>query len=243
MNHRRDIWAVVPVKRLRFSKRRLAPLLSRAERIALARAMLQDVLAALRQAARLAGVLVVTADDAVAAIARGADARVLTDEKNAGITPAVAAAARHLASAGVNTMLVIPADVPLITPQDIEAIVSTQRTLPGVTLVPAAYDGGTNALLCSPPDAVPFRFGEESFSSHQRAAQDLGIAPEVLRPARVGLDIDRPEDLIAFLSAPSPTRAYACLSEMGIPARVADRTRARSERSQRMLPSAAGISS
>jgi 2-phospho-L-lactate guanylyltransferase len=220
VSDRRDFWAVVPVKLFARSKRRLMPLLSRQECEALARAMLEDVLCALVKTPSLARVMVITADRSAAAIAHAAGALVMTDVDNAGMTAAVTAAARHLAEMGGESMLVIPADVPLITRQDVEMIIATHRAAPAVTLVPAESDGGTNALACSPPGAIPYGFGEDSFSRHQQAAQVLGIKPQLLRLERPGHDIDRPDDLATFLQTPSPTRTYAYLIAAGIPQRL-----------------------
>jgi 2-phospho-L-lactate/phosphoenolpyruvate guanylyltransferase len=226
---RRDLWAVVPVKLFDRSKRRLMPLLSGLEREALARAMLEDVLGALMHASSLAGVMVVTGDRSAAAIARAAGALVVTDLDNAGMTAAVTSAARYLAAMGRAGMLVVPADVPLITHQDVETVISAHRAAPSVTLVPAATDGGTNALVCSPPEVIPISFGEDSFRRHQGAARAIGIEPRVLRLERAGRDIDRPEDLATFLQAPSPTRTYACLVALGFPERLRNARRDRSD--------------
>jgi len=214
-NPRAGLWAVVPVKRFAESKQRLAPRLDLDQRVALAGAMLEDVLAALTHSPALAGVLVITGDASAAAIARAAGALVIADDENAGTSAAVTRAARHLAALGSPGMLVVPADVPLITPADVETIVAAHRQSyqwPAVTLVPASMDGGTNALACSPPDAIPLCFGEESYARHRDAALAHGIEPQTVRLTRVGRDIDRPEDVADFLLHPSPTRTYAWLS-------------------------------
>ncbi len=214
------LWAVVPVKRFAHTKRRLLPLLTAHECGALARAMLADVLAVLMRAPALAGVAVITGDTDAAAMAHAAGAFVLDDTENAGITAAVEQAARHLASAGRHGMLVIPADVPLITPADVEMIVIAHRAAPAVTLVPASIDGGTNALACSPPGALAFGFGDDSLRHHRQAALARGIEPQILALTRVGHDIDRPDDVATFLMHPSATRSYAYLSTLGIAQRA-----------------------
>lgn len=220
MSTPRGLWAVVPVKWLSRTKRRLIPLLSSHERVALARAMLQDVLSALTRTSALAGVMVITGDAGATAMAHAAGALVIADTESAGTTAAVTVAAQHLDGMGREGMLVIPADVPLITPADIEVILAAHRIAPSVTLVPASVDGGTNALACSPPGVVPFCFGRDSFRRHREAARARGIEPAVSRLARVGHDIDRPGDLAAFLLRPSATHAYAYLTANGIRARL-----------------------
>lgn len=228
MSGNRDIWAVVPVKLFAHAKRRLMPLLSIHERSTLAGAMLADVLSALVRAPCLAGVIVVTSERNASAIARSAGAIVMSDGENAGMNTAVAQAARRLADLGVSGMLVIPADVPLITAADVETIVLAHRAAPSVTLVPASNDGGTNALACSPPVAVACRFGEDSLREHREAARSGGIAAGVLRLERVGHDIDRPDDLARFLLRPSPTQSYAYLVSSGIAQRLRTMHRGRS---------------
>jgi 2-phospho-L-lactate guanylyltransferase len=220
MNARHGLWAVVPVKLFAQTKRRLMPLLASHERDALARAMLADVLSALARTRSLAGTLVITGDAEAAATARAAGASVLADAENAGTSAAVTLGAAHLAGAGREGMLVIPADVPLITPADIEVIVAAHRAAPSVTLVPASVDGGTNALACSPPDAMPVCFGDHSLRRHREAARSRGIEPQVLQLEHLGHDIDRPADLATFLLRPSPTQSYAYLIAIGIAERL-----------------------
>ena len=221
MSTRRDgLWAVVPVKLFAQTKRRLMPLLAPHERAALARAMLDDVLAVLMQVSSLAGVMVITGDAAAAAIAHAAGARVIDDVENTGTTAAVNQAARHLARAGRGGMLVIPADVPLIACEDVEMIIAAQRAAPAVTLVPASIDGGTNALACSPPGVMPFCFGDDSFCGHREAARATGIEPQILCIERMGCDIDRPADLATFLGRPSATRSYAYLTKNAVAERL-----------------------
>lgn len=218
MNLQRVVWAVVPVKTLSRSKRRLAPLLSRVERMALARVMLEDVVAALRAAQGLAGIRIVTQDEDVASMASVAGIDVIQASDSDGLTSAVGSAARELTSR--DAMLFVPADVPLITAQDIDVIVASVQTAPAVTLVPARVDGGTNMLLCAPPAAIPFCFGKRSFVRHQQAARTAGIEPQIFRLPAAELDIDRPEDVAALLATPSPTRTYGWLMATRIAERL-----------------------
>jgi 2-phospho-L-lactate guanylyltransferase len=213
-------WAVVPVKLFAHTKRRLMPLLSSDERRTLAGAMLADVLSALMHAPCLAGVIVVTGERKAAAMAHAAGAVAMSDDADTGMNAAVAKGARRLAKMRRSGMLVIPADVPLITVADVDAIVLAHRAAPSVTLVPASEDGGTNALACSPPLVVACRFGDDSLRAHEEAARAAGITAGLVRLERVGLDIDRPDDLAEFLLRPSPTRTYAYLISSGIAQRL-----------------------
>ena len=76
------------------------------------------------------------------------------------------------------------------------------RAAGAFTIVPARDELGSNAVLCSPADAVPLRFGDNSFFPHLDAAKAHGIEPEVVHLPRIALDIDTPEDLALFLRHP-----------------------------------------
>jgi 2-phospho-L-lactate/phosphoenolpyruvate guanylyltransferase len=208
-----DLWAVVPVKQRDRAKERLAPLLRPEIRRALASVMLEDVLAALASAAGLTGLLVVTVDPTARRLAQRYRARLVEDGARDGHTGAVTAATRLLAAEGRAGMLTVPGDIPLVTADEISRVVAAHCPAPAFTIVPSHDEGGSNAILCSPPDAVPLRFGVDSYFPHLRAAEARGIRPTVLRLPGIALDIDNPEDLAAFARQPSPTRTRAFLAE------------------------------
>ncbi len=204
---------MVPVKERDRAKERLARRLPPELRQALALAMLEDVLAALAVAQHLAGLLLVTIDPAAGLLARRYGARVVEDGARDGHTGAIAAAARLLAAEGRAGMLTLPGDIPLVTAHEISQMIAAHRPAPSFTIVPSHDEGGSNAILVSPSDAVPLRFGADSFYPHLRAAEAHGIRATVLRLPGIALDIDNPEDLAAFARQPSPTRTRAFLAE------------------------------
>jgi len=213
----RPTWAVVPVKPFALAKRRLAPVLSADERVQLARLMLQDVLAALAKCERLSGILVITRDPAADGLARNHGADVLED-RALDLNAAVRTGAAHLSSdAG---MIVVPADIPLLSATLVDELtdrISHQRV---VALVPATRDGGTNLLACRPAGAITPSFGPNSFWHHQQAARDAGLRTAAIASDDAGLDIDVPEDISAFLSRRSPTRSHAFLAALDIDERL-----------------------
>jgi 2-phospho-L-lactate guanylyltransferase len=210
----------MPVKDLMHAKQRLAGVLGPVERHALFRAMLEDVLIALAASRGLAGVLIVTRDPEARALAKRYGARVLVEDENRGHTAASSFGASTLAGEGAAGMLQLPADLPLITPAEIEALMRTHGEAPAVTIAPSRDRRGSNALACSPPDVLPLRFGEDSFLPHLECARALGIEPRIVERPGLALDIDTPDDLGAFLAAPSSTRTYAYLAASGIARRI-----------------------
>jgi 2-phospho-L-lactate/phosphoenolpyruvate guanylyltransferase len=207
---RGDIWAVVPVKETAFAKQRLAGHLPPTVRQELALAMFEDVLEALAEVPELDGIAVVTLDPAAADIARRRGAQVWTDGARDGHTGAVTAAARRLAAAG-STLLTIPGDVPLVSPNDISTVIRAHPPAPAFTIVPAWDERGSNTIVCSPATAVPLRFGADSFFPHLAAARGAGLTPAVVRNVAIALDVDEPGDLEKFMEHRSATRAWALL--------------------------------
>lgn len=203
------MWVLIPVKPLAQAKTRLAAVLSPAEREALVRHMLDDVLAALAAAPGIAGIALVTADPAVARIGAERSLRVLP-ESAPGLNAALHGAIATLTAEGVDALLVLPADVPLFDTAALEQLRAAHRAAPALTLVAASADGGTNALLMSPPDLLPPAFGTGSCAGYGRAAQELGVAPVLLELPQAALDIDRPEDLarLEFQTGATRTREF-----------------------------------
>ena len=208
-----DLWAVVPVKERVSAKERLAPILRPEARQALALAMLEDVLAAVTAAPGIAGLLVVTVDAEASQRAARYGAQVTELGARDGHTGAVTAGARLLITEGRGGMLTVPGDIPLVTPAAIAGMLGAHLPTPSFTIVPSHDERGSNAIACSPPDAVPLRFGEDSFYPHLRAAKACGIQPSVVYLPGIALDIDNPEDVVSFMRTPSPTRAWAVLAE------------------------------
>ena len=210
------IWAVVPLKNTIDAKQRLASALPAGLRQRLALAMAHDVLSALAASPGLAGLAVVTLDPAASALARRFGARVLTEGAGDGQTGAVNAAARTLSREGSGAMLTIPGDVPLVTPQEVEQLIAAHDRRPDFVIAPAHDGRGSNAVLCAPPDAVRLKFGDDSFLPRLAAARALGLEPKILHLAGIGLDIDHPRDLAAFMGVASQTQARTLLADARI---------------------------
>jgi 2-phospho-L-lactate guanylyltransferase len=207
------IWAVLPVKELDGAKQRLAPALTPAQRRELAQTMLTEVLDALAATRGLAGVALVTLDPFATAAAARLGFRVLTGQARDGHTAAVTSAARILTEEGAAGILTLPGDIPAITSNELESALAAHRPAPSFTIVPAHDEQGSNCIILSPPNAVPLRFGDNSYHPHLAAARALGIEPTILRLPGIGMDIDHPADLTALMAMPG---AAAMKTKMAI---------------------------
>jgi len=201
-----SLWAVVPVKPLEESKSRLAGALSQAERSALARSLLERTLRMLAATPEVALVLVVSRDPAVLKLARDLGAGALREDCPPELNASLEFASRYAAEHGAGAVLALPADLPLVTPEDIAALAALaardpapcapeRPPGPSAVIAPDRRREGTNALLVRPPGALPYRFGPDSFARHCAEARRLALRLEICERPALALDIDLPEDL------------------------------------------------
>ena len=216
------LWAAVPFRGLADPKRRLAPLLSLEERRGLARAMLADVVVAVREAGVFERVLLVSREPAALELAAPLGVEALLERGRSGYRAAAAQAAGAAEAAGAEGLLVLPADVPLVTARDVRELANPGRRREPVVLAPARTGGGTNALLTRPPGAIPFRYGRDSLAAHVLEARQRRLGCRFHVQLSLALDVDRPSDLRWLVEAGGKaapeTRRY--LRESGLAERL-----------------------
>ena len=215
------VWALLPFKGAAGAKRRLAPVLTASEREGLVLAMVRDVLEALTASASLAGVLVVSRDPIAQVLAREFAAEVYADNAS-DLSGAVRQASRFVATQrSASGTLFVPGDVPLIRADDVDAVLAHHDR---VTLVPDAYDVGTNAAASSPPNAFEYLFDGKSFKPHIASARRAGIEARIVRRAAFGLDVDTIAELIEVAARSVGTRTGTFLEASGVRDKLRCRT-------------------
>lgn len=217
-----DVCVVVPVKDLVNAKQRLSPVLDKKERYELFTAMLEDVLQTLEQVEAFSRVVVVTRDVSVRTLSLRFGAEILEEAENLGQTEAVNFAVSNLMRTGATSVLTVPADIPLVRPSELENLLRAHRLAPAITIAPARDELGSNAVLCSPPDALELRFGDNSFYPHLERARKIGIEPTIIKSPGLALDVDVPDDLVELCRYPLQTKALAYLRKSGIAKRLRD---------------------
>lgn len=189
--------AILPIKSFEEAKRRLRHHLGPGERHALAEAMFADVLIALRRTKALGGVTVVSADHVAQQIAAGYGANVVED-LNRGHNPAATLGVSAAMRAGADRVLLVPGDCPALDPRELDALVARSAAPRSVLIVPDRHGTGTNALLLTPPDALPPSFGPDSCKRHLAQATEAGLEAEVVEVSSVAMDVDTVDDLEAL---------------------------------------------
>jgi len=193
-------WALVPIRGLETAKTRLGEGLDAEERLELVTDLLTRTLVATRDAARIAGTVVVTMDPAAAGLARDHLAVGLV-ELAPGLNEAIGAARSVALGREATAIVVLPADLPAITALAVDGLVEA-AALAGrdgsgvVAIVPDRHGSGTNALLVSPAALVDPAFGANSLAGHRAAAVEAG-ATVVELDSPLSLDLDTTADLLA----------------------------------------------
>ncbi len=196
------ISAVVPVKDLQGTKSRLAPVLNPGARAGLTLYMMGRVVAAVRDAG-VEDVCVVSPDRIVLEEAQRRGAAPLVQESR-GLNPALEEGRRRALDRGASTLLVLPADLPLLEAGDVLAVLEEADEGPSVVISPDGARSGTNALLVRPPDVLPFAFGPDSFEAHLGAARRRDLNVHVCERPHLAFYLDTAGDLARLRGAARP---------------------------------------
>lgn len=191
-----DVYTVVPVKDLRGTKSRLAPVLDPAARAGLTLYMMGRVVSRALEAG-VDAVGVVSPDPIVLDEALKKGATPLAQESR-GLNPALEEGRSWATKNGASALLVLPADLPLIEAEDVREVLAAAAGGSPVVISPDGARSGTNALYLRPPDALPFLFGPDSFEAHLSAARDRDAEARVCENGHLSFDLDTAGDLASY---------------------------------------------
>lgn len=190
--------ALLPLKDLVQAKTRLSGLLRPSERRALAQAMAEDVLAVLAQHEEIAQITLVSDDPSAELLARkyGTDCWSESSLACRGLNPLIQSASeRLLASGEQQPLLVLHCDLPLLSADDISAVLASQRALDGLVVGCDRHGSGTNLLAFGASTVPHFCFGVNSCTGHVASAQGAGFPAQILQRSGIAVDVDEPTDL------------------------------------------------
>ena len=188
-------WGILPVKPLRLGKSRLREVLDEKQRFKLNQELLENSLKVLTAVPEIERVLVISRDDQVLAIARDFAAHTLLEGESPGLNTALNKASRLVRSFAVQSVLVVPADLPFINIADLQELLRLAVHPPVVAIAPDRHRRGTNALVVNPLGALRYAFGRDSFNIHCREALFSEVRLEVAELPRLAVDLDTPDDL------------------------------------------------
>jgi len=189
------LWAIVPVKPLRIGKSRLAGVFTPEERTDLNRHLLSNTLETLNKIPEIEHVLVISRDQAALSLARERGARTVQENGDPDLNVALTRATIVANTYSTRGVLVIPSDLPLITPEDVRAMLDRIGEPPVVVVAPDRRRKGTNALLVCPAGLIQYEYGPDSFQRHCDLAKEVGARLEICELPSLALDLDIPDDL------------------------------------------------
>jgi 2-phospho-L-lactate/phosphoenolpyruvate guanylyltransferase len=192
------LWAIIPIKPLRCGKSRLSTVLTNQERENLNHNLLIHSINCLKQVVSIDQILVISHDPVALSYSRGYGVRTIQENRNTNINYALRKATRAAIAFSASSILIIPADLPLMTPDDIDGLISKSNSAMQIIISPDRKMYGTNALYISPPGILDYDFGEWSFKKHIEQAERKKIKVEIYNNERLGFDLDLPEDLKLF---------------------------------------------
>src|SRR5215470_3691863 len=202
--------AFVPLKHPACTRARLLEALTAKQRHSMYFTLARRIITALRDAPLVRDTVIVTSSAEVELFAGHMGVRVMHQMRDAGINAACEAAIASSSVVGITNALIIAGDLALVTSESITALLQAAHLHErGVTIVPDCRHIGTNALVCTPADAIRLRFGPNSFAEHIRTAQEHGLHVRIFESAELALDIDDPEDLDAWRGYDSRNDSYS----------------------------------
>jgi 2-phospho-L-lactate guanylyltransferase len=202
-------FAVVPVKSLLKSKTRLSNFFTFQERSLFTLTMLQDVLNALKSS-NVNKTVVVSSDLTVERFVKNFGMTFLKETRE-GLNQALNQATKWCVRNAAEWVLVLPADVPLITSKDINQLV--KLALNNSVVISPSQNGGTNALLQTPPGVISPCFGSDSFKKHIIRALAKHVKTKIYVSSNVMLDIDSEKDLEQLLKVGRQTASHSFLKQ------------------------------
>ena len=210
------MWLIIPVKKINDAKYRLKSLLNPIQRKQLFLAMLEDVLSVVKSIPEIENISLATICPTAINISKKYGASIIDTSRDEGQTEAIKKSAEVLDNNGIRNMLLLPADIPLVTENEIRKVIETHKKSPMMTIVPARDENGSNCIALSPPKAIPLSFGPNSYFPHIDTAKNFELKLKTISLPGIGLDIDTPRDLKELFKEPIRTRTQKFLNDQKI---------------------------
>ncbi|MBA3824852.1 MAG: 2-phospho-L-lactate guanylyltransferase [Ktedonobacterales bacterium] len=186
--------AVIPLRGLADCKQLLSKFLPDRVRRALILALAGHVADAVCDSGAVAATVIVSPETE---ILRWAEARGLTAlrQTNTGLNAGLWQATNWARERHFDALLALHADLPLLTPDHISALVRMLGASPTAVVAGDRHAHGTTGLALQPLGAIPFHFGDQSYTRHLIAGEAHHLRTIPYQSREVGFDLDTPRDL------------------------------------------------
>ena len=185
--------AIVPVKTFSKAKKRLNLEPEKTEIIC--KLMLEEVLGTISKSDLVEKIALVTKDEAAFSIGKRFGCIEIIDEKELGVNNAVALADEYFLNDGFDATIVLPQDIPLMQPDDIQTLFNFKNSQKCALVVPSRKFDGTNALFRTPVNLMKTHYDEDSYKIHLSTAEEISASSALVLIRRIMLDVDEISDL------------------------------------------------
>ena len=197
------VWVIIPVKPLKLAKSRLATVITPEQRQEFAQSLLRHTLEVVQSVPQVAGTLVISRDTKALAIARDFKAYTVMESGAPELNAALMRATQVVAGWHAEAVLVLPSDLPLLTSEDVSAIIQLGKDDRSMVIATDQHEDGTNAMMSRPPGLFTYAYGPGSYRRHIELAKQAGAAIKFYHSERLLLDVDLPEDLEKYIQMTS----------------------------------------
>ena len=191
------VWIIIPVRPFDEGKSRLADVLPPVEREAFNKRMFTHVLRVATKVVAPEYSIVVSRSPEARDMARSAGVGFVEEQEDS-LNAALTQASGYVQKRGASSVLSLSTDLPSLEADDIRALLDAAKGGSICVIAPDHAGLGTNALLLSPPSAIPYLYGDNSASAHRRTAEMAGLRVAFVRRPGLAHDIDTEQDYRAF---------------------------------------------
>ena len=189
-----SLCAIIPIKPLKRGKSRLSGVLSQEKREELNHNLLASTLQCLKKCQVVDNLIVISCDPSALLLARKLGARTVLENLNTNINRALRKATKAAKAINSSKIIIVPADLPLLTKEDILFVINESGNPPEIVIVPDRRKSGTNVLFINPIGTMKYEFGECSFKKHLKQAEIKEINIKICIRENLSFDLDLPED-------------------------------------------------
>jgi 2-phospho-L-lactate guanylyltransferase len=173
--------------------------------------LLERTICTLKKVSSIQEILVVSTDSRIREVARKYGVTFLEEFKEAGVNSAVGLADEFCISARADASLVLPIDLPLIFPEDIDIMCKTVPLNDNCVLLCPSYKfDGSNVLLRKPCNIIRASYDENSYLKHVLAGIKNNVNTRILYLNRLMIDIDTVNDIEKMLSISQSDDRITC---------------------------------
>ena len=171
--------------------------------------MLEDVLVELKHS-DIDKTIIVGADSEVELSAKKFGMTFLKEQQK-GLNPALNQTTKWSIQNCAEQVLILPADIPTVTSKDIDQLIKSASK--NSIVISPSKNGGTNAMLQTPPEIIVPAFGNDSFRKHTEQAISKHVKTKVYVSSHIMLDIDSGKDLSILLKTGKQTGSFRFLTK------------------------------